>query len=59
MKKLMNTCKDLIKENNNLKSTERRIKIKFATLKEELDSSIRKYICANKVCVHTLAPTYR
>ncbi|KAK7585928.1 hypothetical protein V9T40_000107 [Parthenolecanium corni] len=43
MNKIMETCKELIRENTDLKSSDRLLKIKHTSLKEELDESIRKY----------------
>jgi hypothetical protein len=51
MKKLMNTCKELIRENSNLKTSERQIKMKYVLLKEELDNSIRKYVKTKKASI--------
>lgn len=39
----METCKELIRENTDLKNSDRLLKIKHTSLKEELDESIRKY----------------
>lgn len=49
MNKLMEVCKDLIKENNEFKNKEHTIKIKYSLLKEEADESVRKYLTINKV----------
>ncbi len=49
MNKIMETCKELIRENNDLKNNERVIKTKYSILKKELDDSIKKYLQKNKV----------
>lgn len=51
MNKLMDTSKELIKENNALKEKDYQMKIKNSTLKGELEENIRKYIRQNKVRV--------
>ncbi|XP_065203982.1 cilia- and flagella-associated protein 157 [Planococcus citri] len=48
MNKLMEVCKDLIKENNEFKNKEQMAKIKYSLLKEEANESLNKYLTTNK-----------